>query len=113
MSDALTPAVFHVLLALSAGERHGYGIMKDIQAQSDGTVTLGPGTLYGTLQRLIERGWVAEAPGAGPGTVDGRARRYYRITSKGRGALDGDVQRVERLLRAVRMRKEGPRGARG
>ena len=68
MTDALTPAVFHVLLALATGDRHGYGIMKEALRQSDGRVRLGAGTLYGTLQRLIENGWVAipDAPGLGP-----------------------------------------------
>ena len=113
MSAPLTPAVFHVLLALAPGERHGYGIMKDVLGQSDGAVKLGPGTLYGTLQRLIESGFVAEAPRAGPRTVDGRARRYYRITPRGRAALDGDVSRLEHLVRTVRALKEGPRGSRG
>ncbi len=113
MANPLTPAVFHVLLALSAGDRHGYGIMKDVHAQSEGQVTLGPGTLYGTVQRLIEAGWVAEAPRSGPRTVDGRARRYYRITPKGRAALDADVSRLEHLMRVVRALREAPRGSRG
>jgi DNA-binding PadR family transcriptional regulator len=113
MRAPLTPAVFHVLLALSAGERHGYGIMKDVREQSDAAVKLGPGTLYGTLQRLIEVGLVAEAPRAGPRTVDGRARRYYRITPKGRAALDGDVSRLEDMVRAARALKGGLRDIRG
>lgn len=113
MAPPLSPAVFHVLLALASGDRHGYGIMKDVIDHSDGAVKLGPGTLYGTLQRLIESGLVAEAPRAGPRTVDGRARRYYRITSKGRTALDGDVSRLEHVVRTVRLLKEGPRGSRG
>lgn len=113
MSLPLSPAVFHILLALAAGERHGYGIMKDVLDQSQQSVKLGPGTLYGTLQRLIETGLVAEAPRAGPKTVAGRARRYYRITPKGRTALDGDISRLEQLVRAVRAVKEGPRGSRG
>ena len=112
MPTPLTPAVFHILLALASGERHGYGIMKDVLEQSDGAVRLGPGTLYGTLQRLIESGFVAEAPRAGPRTVSGRDRRYYRITAKGRGALDGDVERLEHVMRVVRAVKEGPRGSR-
>lgn len=113
MSDTLTPAVFHILLALSVADRHGYGIMKDVRAQSDGGVRLGPGTLYGTLQRLIECGWVAEAPRAGPRTVDGRARRYYRITPSGRAALDGEVERLKKRVQVVRTLREVPRGSRG
>jgi DNA-binding PadR family transcriptional regulator len=112
MRTALTPAVFHVLLALAAGERHGYGVMKDVLVQSDGDVKLGPGTLYGTLQRLIECEWVVEAPRAGPRMVAGRTRRYYRITTKGRSALNGDVARLEGLVRVVRSLKESPRGSR-
>lgn len=106
MADALTPAVFHVLLALAGGERHGYGIMKEALRQSDGAVRLGAGTIYGTLQRLIEHGWVVEAPRAGPKLVDGRARRYYRLTARGREALDDDVRRLEALVRAARGLKE-------
>jgi DNA-binding PadR family transcriptional regulator len=106
MADALTPAVFHILLALASAERHGYGIMKEVLRLSDGELRLGAGTIYGTLQRLIEAGWVAEAPRAGPRTVAGRARRYYRLTSKGRDALNADVQRLEGLIRAARGLKE-------
>jgi DNA-binding PadR family transcriptional regulator len=106
MADALTPVVFHILLALAAGDRHGYGVMKDVLRQSDGAVRLGAGTIYGTLQRLIEAGLTVEAPRAGPKTVDGRARRYYRITAKGRDALQADVARLESLVRAARGLKE-------
>lgn len=112
MADALTPAVFHVLLALASGDRHGYAVMKEVLRLSDGEVRLGPGTLYGTLQRLIESGLVVEAPRAGPRTVEGRARRYYRMTGKGRQALDSEVRRLETLVRAARAIKEGPRGSR-
>ena len=106
MADRLTPAVFHILLALASGDRHGYGIMKEVLSQSEGGVRLGAGTLYGTLQRLIESGWIAEAPRAGPRTVDGRARRYYRLTAHGRDALNADVKRLEALVRAARGLKE-------
>ena len=113
MLAPLTPAVFHILLALASGERHGYGIMKEVLRQSDGQTRIGPGTLYGTLQRLIESDLVAEAPRAGPRTVDGRARRYYRLTSAGKRALEDDIVRLEALVRAARAVKEGPRGSRG
>jgi DNA-binding PadR family transcriptional regulator len=106
VADALTPAVFHIMLALAGGDRHGYGIMKEVFRQSDGEVRLGAGTIYGTLQRLIESGRVAEAPRAGPRMVDGRARRYYRLTSKGRDALNADVRRLEALVRVARGVKE-------
>ena len=57
----LTPAVFHILLALSSGERHGYGIMKQVEADSQGKVTMGPGTLYGSLKRMLDSGLVRES----------------------------------------------------
>jgi DNA-binding PadR family transcriptional regulator len=106
MADALTPAVFHVLLALATSDRHGYGIMKEVLRQSGGEIRLGAGTIYGTLQRLIESGLAAEAPRAGPRTINGRSRRYYRITPKGRDALNGDVARLQSLVRAARVLKE-------
>ncbi len=80
---ALTPAVFHILLALAQGERHGYGILKDVLEQTDGDVRLGPGTLYGTLQRLMEAGLVEEVPGIAPDADHDSRRRYYRITKTG------------------------------
>jgi DNA-binding PadR family transcriptional regulator len=107
----LTPAVFHVLLSLAGGERHGYGILKDVLQQTDGAVRLGPGTLYGTLQRLMEAGWVDEVP-APVRQVDER-RRYYRITSSGRRALNGEVDRLDGLLRAAKAQRILPRTSRG
>lgn len=106
MPDALTPAAFHILLSLATSDRHGYGIMKEVLRLSDGQARLGAGTLYGTLQRLIEAGFAAEAPRAGPRTINGRHRRYYRITTKGREALHGDVARLQSLVRAARVLKE-------
>jgi DNA-binding PadR family transcriptional regulator len=97
--DSLTPAVFHVLLALSRARLHGYGIAKDVREQTEGVVHMGAGTLYGTLQRLMDAEWieVSEAP---PNT-DGR-RRYYRLTTSGRSALDKEVARMESLVRVAR-----------
>ena len=79
---ALTPAVFHILLSLSGGERHGYGILKDVLHQTDNAVRLGPGTIYGTLQRLMESGWVEESDG--PAAAVDERRRHYRLTRSGR-----------------------------
>ena len=106
MADALSSVVFHVLLALSTADRHGYGIMKEAARLSDGQVHLGAGTIYGTLQRLVESGWVSESRRSGPVLVEGRARRYYRLTAKGRDVLNAEVRRLEGLLRAVRGLKE-------
>ena len=105
----LTPAVVHVLLSLTGGERHGYAILKDVQQQSS-DVTVGPGTIYGTLQRLMEAGWVEETePPAS--SVDER-RRYYRLTRDGRQALKVEIDRLDAIVRVARGRIV-PRGSRG
>jgi DNA-binding PadR family transcriptional regulator len=109
--SALTPAVFHILLALAGGESHGYGILKAVLEQTDGEVRLGPGTLYGTLQRLMEQGWVVETARAAR-TGDER-RRYYRLTPPGRSALEAEVTRMDALVRAARTQNVRPRASRG
>ena len=108
---ALTPAVVHVLLALAGGERHGYAILKDVQQQLGSRVRFGPGTIYGTLQRLMEAGWVEE--GAAPVTDVDQRRRYYRITRAGREALRAEVDRLGALLDTARVHRIHPRGSRG
>lgn len=100
MVPSLTPAVLHILLALTGGERHGYGIAQDIRAHTNGDVQLGPGTIYGTIRRLMEAGWIEETDGPAH-AVDAR-RRHYRLTSAGRKALEEDLQRMEALVRLAR-----------
>jgi DNA-binding PadR family transcriptional regulator len=109
----LTPAVFHILLALASSERHGYGIQKEIQRHTNGDLRMGPGTLYGTIQRLLERGWIEEAANVSRKTIDERRRSYYRLTRAGRSALDGEVERMDGLLRTARAERIIPRAARG
>ena len=99
MTGPLTPAVFHILLALAGGRLHGYAISKEVHRQSGGEVRMGPGTLYGTLQRLLEQGWVAVSDS--PEGVDER-RRYYRLSGLGKRALEEEVQRMDGLVRAAR-----------
>jgi DNA-binding PadR family transcriptional regulator len=108
---ALTPAVVHVLLALAGGERHGYAILKDVQQQSGSRLRFGPGTIYGTLQRLMEAGHVEEVA-VRAADVDAR-RRYYRLTRAGREALELEVDRLGALLDAARAHRIHPRGSRG
>ena len=108
---ALTPAVFHILLALAGGELHGYGILKEVLQHTEGTVRLGPGTIYGTLQRLMESGWVEESEG--PDAAVDERRRHYRLTRPGRQALEAEVQRMEGLVRTARAHRIGGRAARG
>ena len=107
----MTPAVIHVLLALAGGERHGYAILKDVQRETGSQFRFGPGTIYGTLQRLMEAGWVEEvtAPAA---DTDAR-RRYYRMTRAGREALKEEIDRLGALLAAGRAHGIHPRGKRG
>jgi len=99
---ALTPAVFHVLLALVAGDRHGYGIMQDIAQHTGGELKMGAGTLYGTIQRLMDQGLVREVESPRPQTARDERRRHYRLTPAGRQALHGEVQRLEHLLNVAR-----------
>jgi DNA-binding PadR family transcriptional regulator len=99
MNAPLTPAVFHILLALADGKLHGYAIAQTVAQQTNGEVRMGPGTLYGSLQRLLDQGWVAVSES--PEGVDER-RRYYRLTGVGRRALETEVQRMDALVRTAR-----------
>src|SRR3954463_6242606 len=104
-APALTPSTFQILLALAGGERHGYSIMKEVAESSDGGVRLGPGTLYGTLKRLLEIGLVEESgERADAGTEDER-RRYYRITKRGLTVARAEARRLELMVRAARQKK--------
>jgi len=107
----LTPAVVHVLMALASGARHGYAIAKDVQRLTDDRIRLGPGTLYGTLQRLMESGWVEEA--SAPARNSDERRRYYRLTRTGREALTAEAERLEALVHAARQQRILPRSSRG
>jgi DNA-binding PadR family transcriptional regulator len=107
----LTPAVFHILLALAEGDRHGYGIQQDVLRHTDGRLRMGPGTLYGTIQRLLDLDWIEESPRPIRKPEDER-RRYYRLTRAGRRALDGEVKRMDELVRTAKARGAAPRPAR-
>jgi DNA-binding PadR family transcriptional regulator len=101
--EALTPAVFHVLLALADGATHGYAIMQAVETTSGSA--MGPGTVYGTLTRLEQSGWVEEA--AAPRGADAR-RRYWRMTVGGRAALRAESARLAALADLVRSKKLAP-----
>ena len=100
--SAMTPAVFHVLLALTGGARHGYAIMQDVREHTNGTLRLGAGTLYGTIDRLIRDGYVREVDGPAAESSRDARRRFYRITRDGRRALDEEVVRLERIVKTAR-----------
>ena len=98
----LTPAVFHILLALADGERHGYGIMQEVSARTGGKVILGPGTLYGTINRMLESGLLVEAGERSDPALNDERRRYYRLTNQGRRAAVEEAERLEELVRTAR-----------
>jgi DNA-binding PadR family transcriptional regulator len=101
----MTPATFQILVALVDGERHGYAIMQEVAERTDGAVRLGPGTLYGSLKRLLDGGLVAESEEREtPGTGDER-RRYYRITKFGLSVARAEARRLEALVRSARQKK--------
>lgn len=100
----LAPAALHILLSLAGEDRHGYGIMQEIARQSEGCFKLGPGTLYDNLQKLMNRGLVAEAPKRASSADDDPRRRYYRLTSFGRGVLAAETERLARVVKEARRR---------
>jgi DNA-binding PadR family transcriptional regulator len=102
---ALTAPVFYVLLSLSVKDRHGYDILKYVEANSEGRVRLGPGTLYTTLKRMLEAGVIRELAEPPDPTHDDRRRRYYRISRQGRAALDGELSRMEQALKLAAGRR--------
>jgi DNA-binding PadR family transcriptional regulator len=110
--QALTPAVFHVLLALADGDRHGYAIMKSVEEHTAGALKMGAGTLYGTLQRLTEAAWVLEVTPPQAASVRDEKRRFYRLTGEGRQALAAEVRRLEDLVRLARRSRGVPKLAR-
>ena len=100
----LTPAVFHVLLALAEGEMHGYGIMQDVARISGGRVRMGPGTLYGTIKRMLEAKLIVESDERPDPALDDERRRYYRLTDFGSRVAAAEAQRFSSLLQAARKR---------
>lgn len=105
----LTPAVFHILLALSSGERHGYGIMKQVEADSQGKVSMGPGTLYGSLKRMLDAGLVQESDKRVDPELDDERRIYYQITGIGAEALAAELERYKRIVTIAQQRKLYPK----
>jgi DNA-binding PadR family transcriptional regulator len=105
MQLPLTPAVFHILLALSGGELHGYAIMHEVSAQSGGSIAMGPGTLYGSLKRMLAAGLVVEAEARPDPTLDDERRRYYKLTEEGMRALKDEADRLASLMNQAAMKR--------
>lgn len=108
----LTPPVFHIMLALADGSRHGYAIMKEIARHTDGALRMGAGTLYGSIQRLMDVGWVVEAAAPPPESARDERRRYYRLTPFGRRILGAEVRRLESVVRVAQATRGVPKSTR-
>jgi DNA-binding PadR family transcriptional regulator len=98
----LTPAMFHVLLALADGDKHGYAAMKEVARLTDGAVTLSAGTLYGILRRLMSEGMVVEKDERPAVELDDERRRYYHLTDFGRRVASAEAKRLESVLALAR-----------
>jgi DNA-binding PadR family transcriptional regulator len=101
----LTPAVFHIMLALAEGEAHGYGIMLEVDRITQGALRIGPGTLYRSIQRMLVDGLIVERKEAVDPEVDDERRRYYRLTEFGLEVARREAQRLSDLVNAARERR--------
>jgi DNA-binding PadR family transcriptional regulator len=101
----LTPAVFHILLALVDGERHGYGIMQEIAARTEGKMRLGPGTLYGSIKRMMADGLIEESGQRPDPALDDERRRYYRLTDFGQRVVRAEAERLAQLVNVARSKR--------
>ncbi|CAN5834389.1 helix-turn-helix transcriptional regulator [soil metagenome] len=99
----LTPAVLNILVSLAADDRHGLGIAADVKEFTAGRLVLGPGTLYGTIKRLLDGGLIVDLPSPG-GDADDPRRRYYRITLLGRRVLELETEGLTSVLATARRR---------
>jgi DNA-binding PadR family transcriptional regulator len=96
---------FHVMLSLAGSEQHGYGIMQDVLDRTDGKVRLWPATLYGSIKRLIEAELIEESDERPAPELDDARRRYYRLTALGRRVLDAECERLQELVRVIRVKQ--------
>jgi len=101
----LTPAMFHVLLALAGDDLHGYAILKDVELRTNGEVKLSTGTLYGIIKRLLNDGLIAECRERPAAIHDDERRRYYRLTAKGREVAGAEAERLEKVVALARSRR--------
>jgi DNA-binding PadR family transcriptional regulator len=95
----------HILLALADEERHGYGVMKEVEDRTGGEMRLGPGTLYGAIKRMLAEGLIEESDERPDPELDDQRRRYYRITDFGRRVAGAEAERLQGLVNTARARK--------
>jgi DNA-binding PadR family transcriptional regulator len=100
----LSPAVFNILLALADGDKHGYGIMLEVEANTDGQVNMGPGTLYGSIKRMLKAGFIHESDERPDPELDDQRRRYYGLTDLGRKVLKAESQRLVDQVAVLQMK---------
>jgi DNA-binding PadR family transcriptional regulator len=107
----LSPAVFHILLCLGEGERHGYALKREISARTGGKLKLGPGVLYGSINKMLELGLIEESEDRPDPHLDDERRRYYRITAYGRKAAQAEAARMRELVHLAAERFGAPKHA--
>jgi DNA-binding PadR family transcriptional regulator len=100
----LTPAVYHILISLADGEKHGYAIMKNVEAQTGGGIKMGPGTMYGSIKRMLAAGLIEETDERPDPELDDERRRYYRLTAVGRRVAVAETQRLTQVLKIARQK---------
>jgi DNA-binding PadR family transcriptional regulator len=96
---------FHIMVSLAGGEQHGYGIMQDVLNRTTGKVRLWPATLYGSIKRLIEAELIEESDERPAPELDDARRRYYRLTVLGQRVLDAECERLQELVRTIRVKQ--------
>ena len=101
----LTPAAFHILLALADSEKHGYAIMREVEETTGGRERMGPGTLYGAIKRLLKAGLIVESDERPDPALDDSRRRYYALTKFGRRVLAAEAERMDNLVEAARKKE--------
>jgi DNA-binding PadR family transcriptional regulator len=104
-TSTVTPAMFHILLALADSQRHGLGIVHEVERRTDGSVRLGPGLLYGSIKKLVAAGYIEEPTKRPPPSRDDPRRRYYRITRRGRRILEAEAARLEQVVGVAREKR--------
>ena len=97
----LPPAQLHILLALADGEKHGYAVMSEVEQMTEGEVSMGPGTLYGAIKRMLNAGLIEESEDRPDPEMDDERRRYYRVTGFGARVLTAELSRLDQLIRAA------------
>lgn len=101
----LSPPEFQILLALADGEKHGYAIMQEIQARTEGRTRMGPGTLYGAIKRMLGGGLIEETEERPDPQLDDQRRRYYRLTDAGRRLAVAEAERLADLVRSAHQKR--------